>query len=232
MELCRCCEPTAWPLQELWIGGSSRSWSLLLSGSPIFCEFFRFAILKKPGPNILIAWSVLRRMANGLRSARMRHSSNLWSWIWRVVHKIRESRSRSQYPCSKSLIRHPQSSNRNWRSIHDLQGTILIVGNSPRFSIYTDNNNILPDKVNHKNLDTIESLHGNHRILRPLTRPPCAILPLALPTFIVKLAERDGPYQYETWMGSPTQLGSFSTTFGVLPPRNLSVWRRRSPHWH
>ena len=45
-----------------------------------------------------------------------------------------------------------------------------------------------------------------------ILRPPdetavCNLDSLALPTFIVKLVERDGPYQYEMWMGSPTQLG-------------------------
>ena len=93
------------------------------------------------------------------------------------------------------------------------------MGNSPLFSIYTANNNILPDKSNYKNLGTIKSSNlCTEIILRPLTRRPCSILPLALPTFIVKLVEPDGPYQYETWMGSPTQLGKLQyDLWGVTP---------------
>ena len=96
------------------------------------------------------------------------------------------------------------------------------MGNSPLFSIYTANNNILPDKSNHKNLGTIKSSN---------TPPPdeksvCNLASLALPTFIVKLAERDGPYQYETWMGSPTQLGKLQYDLWGVTPTELVGFER------
>ena len=101
---------------------------------------------------------------------------------------------------------------------------MLIVGNSPLFSIYTANNNILPDKVNNKNLGTIKPSNLCTKIIEystPDEPSVCNLASLALPTFIVKLAERDGPYQYETWMGSPTQLKKLQYDFWGVSPTEL-----------
>ena len=46
----------------------------------------------------------------------------------------------------------------------------------------------------------------------------CNLASLVFPTFIVKLVERDGNYQYKTWIGSPTQLGKLQyDLWGVTP---------------
>ena len=93
-------------------------------------------------------------------------------------------------------------------------------GQLATFSIYSANNDILPEKSNHKNLGTIKSSN---------TPPPdeksvCNLASLALPIFIVKLANTRRGWE------ARLSLGSFRTTFRVLPPRNL--WdQRRSPYW-
>ena len=87
---------------------------------------------------------------------------------------------------------------------------MLIVCNSPLFSIYTANSNIVLDKSNHKNLGTIKSSNLCTEIIEysaPDETAVCNLASLVFPTFIVKLVERDGNYQYKTWIGSPTQLG-------------------------
>ena len=95
------------------------------------------------------------------------------------------------------------------------------MGNSPLSRFTLLNNNILP--IN-PIIRTWVLLNRRISARKSSNTPPpdetavFNLATLALPTFIVKLAERDGHCQYETWIGSLVQLGKlYYDLWGVTP---------------